>query len=87
MAFSRADVRAELTTILKRHVAPDVAVSQASTIVGDLGLDSLAVMEVIADVEDRFHVTIPEDALPEIRTVGDVAAALERHLAAKGELS
>ena len=42
----------------------------------DLGLDSLGVMEVIADVEDRFSVSIPNDALGDIATVRDIAKAL-----------
>ena len=42
----------------------------------DLGLDSLGVMELVADIEDRFSVTIPNDVLSDIATVDDVAKAL-----------
>ncbi len=87
MALTRAYVQGEVLDILRRHVPEQTEVVVASTITGDLGLDSLAVMEVIADVEDRFHVTIPDDALPEMRTVGDVVVALEAYLAKRGDIA
>ncbi|MCW5836000.1 MAG: hypothetical protein KIS78_26605, partial [Labilithrix sp.] len=40
------------------------------------GLDSLGVMELVADVEDRFSVTIPNEVLGDISTVEDIARAL-----------
>jgi acyl carrier protein len=42
----------------------------------DLGLDSLGVMELVQDIEDRFNVAIPNDALSTMETVEDVAKAL-----------
>jgi acyl carrier protein len=34
------------------------------------------VMEVVADIEDSFNVTIPTDTLTSVATVEDVARAL-----------
>ena len=42
----------------------------------DLELDSLAVMDLLMDVEDRFDVSIPLNALPELRTAGDLAGTI-----------
>ncbi len=42
----------------------------------DLGLDSLAVMELASDVESRFHVSIPPEMFDTIVTVEDVARAV-----------
>ena len=50
----------------------------------DLGLDSLGVMELVADIEDRFSVTIPNDVLSDISTVDDVAKALVKLAAEQG---
>jgi acyl carrier protein len=66
------------TEILARHVPADRAIRPTDHIQNDLGLDSLGVMEVVADVEDRFNVSIPSDALEKIATVEDVARTLER---------
>ncbi len=47
----------------------------------DLGIDSLGVMEILADIEDKFVLNIPDEALKEVETVSDVAAAIEVRLA------
>jgi acyl carrier protein len=44
--------------------------------VDDLALDSLTVMEVVADTEDHFDILIPLNRLPEARTIGDFARLL-----------
>ena len=64
------------TEILTSHVDLDRAIKPTDHIQNDLGLDSLGVMEVVADIEDRFEVNIPTDTLSSITTVGDVAQAL-----------
>jgi acyl carrier protein len=64
------------TDILKKHVDVQRAIRPNDHIQNDLGLDSLGVMEVVADIEDRFNVTIPNDALASMATVEDVARAL-----------
>lgn len=64
------------TEILKKHVDADRAIRPNDHIQNDLGLDSLGVMEVVADVEDRFSVSIPNDVLTSIATVEDIAKAL-----------
>jgi acyl carrier protein len=64
------------TEILKKHVEGERAIRPNDHIQNDLGLDSLGVMELVADIEDRFAVTIPNDVLSDISTVEDVAKAL-----------
>jgi acyl carrier protein len=64
------------TEILKKHVDGERSISPSDHIQNDLGLDSLGVMELVADIEDRFAVTIPNDVLSDISTVEDVAKAL-----------
>ena len=64
------------TDILKNHVDIGRAIVPADHIQHDLGLDSLGVMEVVADIEDNFNVTIPTETLSNVATVEDVARAL-----------
>ena len=66
------------TDILMGHVELDRPIRPNDHIQNDLGLDSLGVMEVVADIEDRFNVTIPQDMLSNISTVEDVAKALTK---------
>ncbi|MGH7294450.1 MAG: acyl carrier protein [Polyangiaceae bacterium] len=62
--------------LLRRHVAEARAIQASDHIQNDLGLDSLGVMELVADVETRFGVSIPSEMFDKIETVGDVARAV-----------
>jgi len=44
----------------------------------DLDLDSLSMVELALAVEERFDLRIPEEAVSQLVTVGDMAAYLER---------
>jgi acyl carrier protein len=68
----------ETMEILGKHVDIDRAISPKDHIQNDLGLDSLGVMEVVADIEDRFDVQIPQETLSTISTVDDVVKALTK---------
>ncbi len=43
-----------------------------------LGLDSLDSIELIADLEDEFNVTIPNADLQRIKTIGQAAEGIKR---------
>jgi acyl carrier protein len=64
------------TEILQKHVDGDRTIRPNDHIQNDLGLDSLGVMELVADVEDAFSVSIPNEVLTDIATVEDIAKAL-----------
>ena len=71
------------TEIWKKHVEADRTIRPSDHIQNDLGLDSLGVMELVADIEDRFSVTIPNEVLSDMSTVEDVARALMKLKAAE----
>lgn len=86
MTWTRDSVRAELLKVFQRHAEDGAAVTEQSRLVADLGIDSLGVMEVIADLEDKFHLHIPDEALREVDTIRDVVAAVEARLQNDGRL-
>ena len=45
---------------------------------GDLGIDSLTMVDVIVAAEDRFGLVIPDDDWARFETVSDAVAYLER---------
>ncbi len=59
-----------LKEVSRRPIEPRLE----SELVADLGFDSLQVLEVIAELEDRFHIAIPADNVPAVRTVAHVVA-------------
>jgi acyl carrier protein len=87
MQFTREKVRADLLTLFRTHAQAGAAVTEASHLVGDLGIDSLGVMELIADIEDMFKLSIPDDALRDVDTVGSVVRAIEKRLEKAGRLA
>ena len=62
--------------LLRRHVDAARPIQPGDHIQNDLGLDSLGVMELVADVETRFGVSIPSEMFSKIETVEDVARAV-----------
>jgi acyl carrier protein len=59
-----------LKNVSRRPIEP----SLTSDLVADLGFDSLQVLEVIAELEDRFDISIPLNDVPATRTVGHVVS-------------
>ena len=54
-----------------------VHVTAASDISRDLAVDSLALMNIVMELEDRFDISIPIDRLSEVQTVGDLASLID----------
>ena len=48
-----------------------------SNIQDDLGADSLDVVDLITTIEDEFDLSIPDEAVEEIKTVGDIVKYIE----------
>ena len=63
-----------LKTVSRRPIQPTLA----SDLVADLGFDSLQILEVIAELEDRFDVSIPLNDVAATRTVAQVVAEVAR---------
>ena len=87
MTWTRETIRSELIHVFRAHADAGAPVSEKSHLVADLGIDSLGVMEVIADLEDTFKLTIPDEALRHVDTIGDVASAIEVKLKADGRFT
>jgi acyl carrier protein len=55
---------------------------KAETTLQDLGLDSMMLLEVMMEVEDRFGIKLGEVQLPPNPSLGDISALAARHIAA-----
>src|SRR5262245_10578010 len=65
-------VIAVLKNVSRRPIEP----TMTSDLVADLGFDSLQVLEVVAELEDRFDISIPLDDVSTARTVEQVVAQI-----------
>ena len=69
-----ARIESGVIEILKNVSRRPIEPSLSSDLVADLGFDSLQVLEVVAELEDTFDISIPFNDMPAIRTVSQVVA-------------
>ena len=77
----RSEIMAEICRLLQPFRQDDSAITGATVISKDLQIDSLAIMDMVMELEDRFDVTVPLNRVAEIHTVDeltDATAALRR---------
>ena len=63
---------------LGEYTQLDDSVNEDSQLIADLGLNSLSLLEIVNDAEDAFSITIDDEELPQLVTVGDVIRLLEK---------
>jgi acyl carrier protein len=56
----------------------DDQITMEAVITDDLGADSLDVVDLVMDLEDAFSIEIPDEAMADIKTVGDIVAYIEK---------
>ena len=71
---TRGEVMAEIVTQLAPFRSDDTLQIKGDTVISkDLAIDSLAVMDMVMELEDRFDVSIPMNLVAEIQTVDELA--------------
>ncbi|MCZ4618291.1 acyl carrier protein [Rhodococcus qingshengii] len=87
MASTQETIVTELAQIIEEVTGIEPSeIGIGTSFVDDLGIDSLSMVEIAVQTEDKYNVKIPDEDLMGLRTVGDVvdyihtleaAAALE----------
>ena len=72
-AVSRITVMREIGRHLEPFRVGDRPITGMTVISKDLTVDSLAVMDMVLELEDRFDVAIPMNVIAEIQTVDQLA--------------
>ena len=73
-----------LTDKVKEIIAKQLSVKvddikEETNIAEELGADSLDLVEILMSLEDEFGVSIPDEAIPEIKTIKDIVEFIESH--------
>lgn len=55
-------------------------VTSEKSFVDDLDIDSLSMVEIAVQAEDRFGVKIPDDELANLKTVGDAVSYVSKNV-------
>ncbi|QFZ17362.1 acyl carrier protein [Saccharothrix syringae] len=70
--MSNADIQKGLAEIVEEVAGVEAAdVTADKSFVDDLDIDSLSMVEIAVQAEDKFGVKIPDDELANLKTVGD----------------
>src|SRR5215510_4045163 len=80
---SESTIAVQIKTALAQHLKRDVSkIRPGDRLREDLGLDSLAMIEMLFKIEEHFDLEIPNEDLSRITTVADVTAYVEEKLGA-----
>lgn len=71
--------------IVQELSVPEEKVKESSTFESDLRADSLDVVELVMELEEKFEIEIPEEDFDQIKTVGDLVRYIEGKLADREE--
>lgn len=70
------DLVNHVVAVLQKFDKTGKTIQVDTDIAAELDLDSLAVMDVIMELEDSLDISIPLNLIPDIRTVGDLAGTI-----------
>jgi acyl carrier protein len=80
--MTRAEILAAIAEIARDHLSHEAPLDPAARLVEDLGLDSIRLLTLAAEVENRFRLVIEPEEEAEIVTVGDLVELVAARLAA-----
>jgi acyl carrier protein len=77
----KTEITDRLRATLAKELKQDVnVITPAHALRDDLGLNSLDAIELMFKIEEEFDLSIPDEDMQRLATVGDVIAYLERRL-------
>jgi acyl carrier protein len=72
MALSQAEVLTGLAEIVNEETGIDTSsVQMEKSFVDDLDIDSISMLTIVMNAEEKFGVTIPEENVADLKTVAD----------------
>ncbi len=86
------DISASVTKIIAEQAMLDAGDIKAETALEELGLDSLALIEVVFGIEEAFDITVPYNANNpgesdfKLSNVGEIVAGVKQLIAEKAQV-
>jgi acyl carrier protein len=79
MAASEQEILAGLAEIVNEETGIDTAdVQPEKSFTDDLDIDSLSMMTIVVNAEEKFGVRIPDDDVKGLSTVGDAVSYIQK---------
>jgi acyl carrier protein len=83
--MSHTDVYNKVISILHpfvRNEAGAVNLSEDTSLIDDLNVNSARMVDIVLEIEDQFGISVDDDSMDKMRSVGDAVGLVERKLAA-----
>jgi acyl carrier protein len=78
MALSEQEILSGLAEIVNEETGlPADAVQLDKSFTEDLDIDSLSMMTIVVNAEEKFGVRIPDDDVKNLKTVGDAVSYIQ----------
>ncbi len=74
--MDRAATYARLIELIAPLNVRQAPLGESTSFANDLELDSLTVMDLVANIEDEWDINIPLNLLPDLETIGQLADAV-----------
>jgi acyl carrier protein len=65
---------------LERYRPPEVQLTRSTELSGDLNIDSVAAMDLIMEIEDKFGIDIPINLVSDLRNLGDLLEVVRQQI-------
>jgi len=78
--MNMVEPRVQLLTLLKpftRRLPPEFVVTDSHLLSSDLNIDSADLVDLVLKMEECFDIQIPDSAIGELKSVGQVVSLLE----------
>ena len=72
-----------VTEVLQRYNTTGQTITPSTDLAADLNIDSVAAMDLIMELEDRFDLDIPINLVSDMTTVADLVTLVDRQLKAR----
>ncbi len=63
--------------VLQITELPEEKLTEEAKFVEELGVDSMMALEIVASIEKKYKIVIPEEEIPKARSLKDIYALLE----------
>jgi acyl carrier protein len=78
-AFTQEEILAGLAELVAEETGlPEADVQPGKSFVDDLDIDSLSMMTIVVNAQDKFNVEIPDEAVTDLKTVSDAVAYITK---------
>lgn len=75
------DVKQEVLDIVREYIdIPTEEVNIEEGLKFAVGIDSFVMFSMVGNIEDHFHISIPNDKLQGFKTLGDIISFIEDNL-------